>query len=214
MLGWNACRASSGEPDMPFPCTSLGAQRSLVCSFVLASTVDSVIGAELDLDVQSAASPLPAYWRFDLGGCSGGPLTTAFSGPGICADPWGGFASALVQQVSPGEPRGADSQVRIRTVVSLPSIQARTLDAGVVYDAVQLVFSSDRALSCGGCPIPACLVLNSILLRRLPGALDVLVTNVAGTPDNMVTWQGGTGADCVAVPTRHSTWGELKVRYR
>ncbi len=120
---------------------------------MLATPVDSVIGAELDLDVQSAATPLPAYWRFDLGGCSGGPLITAFSGPGICADPWGGLASALVQQVSSRASR-ADSPPRCDSgsSISLPSIQARALDAGVVYDAVQVTLSSDR-IACAGCDV-------------------------------------------------------------
>ena len=212
-LGWEMCRLADGESDMQFPCSIIGARRALVCSFMLASPVDSVIGAELDLDIQSAATPLPDYWRFDLGGCTGTPLVASFPTPGGCADPWGGLASALVQSVLPGEPRGQSSQERFRIVISLPSIQARVLDAGVVYDAVQVTLSSDR-ITCAGCDVAACLVLNSVLLRRLPGALDVMISGHDSAPDNYATWQGGVGADCLAVPARARTWGNLKVRYR
>jgi hypothetical protein len=64
--------------------------------------------------------------------------------------------------------------------------------------------------------VPACLVLNSILVRRSPGAVggDSFVSTPGPGDANRATWQG-TGADCSAVPVRRqSTWGAVKSLYR
>ena len=69
---------------------------------------------------------------------------------------------------------------------------------------------------CGGCAGSACLVLNGMWIRRQPGAVggDVLLSEPGTGQANWATWQGGTGADCAAVPVRAVTWGRLKGLYR
>ncbi|TMQ69683.1 MAG: hypothetical protein E6K80_10900 [Candidatus Eisenbacteria bacterium] len=69
--------------------------------------------------------------------------------------------------------------------------------------------------SCSGCGLDACLVLNSMWVRRVPGAPggDVFVSAAAPDGGNMATWQG-SGADCAAVPTKPSSWGRIKALYR
>lgn len=70
--------------------------------------------------------------------------------------------------------------------------------------------------SCAGCLAPACLVLNGITIRRLPGAPggDVIISSVGAGNPNWVTWRGGAGADCSLVPVRAVTWGRIKTLYR
>jgi hypothetical protein len=58
-------------------------------------------------------------------------------------------------------------------------------------------------------------VLESVQLLRLPGASPAAVTVASAmAPDNWVTWLGGAGASCAAVPVRHTTWGAVKALYR
>ena len=211
---WGACALGGGTHDVTFSCGDLFATHSLVCSFMLAAPIDSVIGVELVVDVQCATDTLPAYWHLDTGGCNANQLLVSFPAPGACADPWGGHAGGLLQEAVAGQPRGGASQVRLKVVATVPANQARTLDAGVVYDALQLDFANERLSRCDGCQTPACLVLNSILLLRPPGSAAVLVPGDGSATDNLATWQGGLGADCNAVPARPRTWGAVKVLYR
>lgn len=210
-IAWEGCPAAGGTSNTIVSCGDLLAKRDLVCSFTSDVPVDSVIGAELVLDVRIADVGVPDYWKFGIGGCNAGSLLPSFPTPGACADPWGGFGSATITEVYPGVPNGASSE-RIVVVVTVPAVQARTLDPGVVYDAVQLEFGNGRP--CTGCPVPACLVLNSIRLLRLPGAVDVILSGADSAPGNFATWQGGVGADCTSVPTGRRSWGSLKVLYR
>jgi hypothetical protein len=65
--------------------------------------------------------------------------------------------------------------------------------------------------ACAGCSTGACIVLNSVELVRLPGAIGGNVTLT--TPgSNFATWQAG--AACVTVPVRNRTWGQVKALYR
>jgi len=52
--------------------------------------------------------------------------------------------------------------------------------------------------------------------RRQPGATggDVFLSVPGQNDANWVTWQGGAGANCSAVPVRSVTWGRLKGLYR
>jgi hypothetical protein len=103
--------------------------------------------------------------------------------------------------------------------VGVPSLEARALDAVTVYHSTRIRLLNDKSsgsFSCLGCNAGACLVLNSIAVRRLPGAPggDLVLTVPRAGNGNRVTWQGGQGADCSAVPVRRTTWGLVKSLYR
>ena len=213
-LGWDQCRAASGLADLEFACDDTLARRSLVCALQSPTRIDSVIAAEIVLDVQSASIMLPDFWRFDPAGCNAGGLTASIGTTGECPDLWGGYGSALVADATWGQPRNATSQIRIRATASVASVQARTVEPGVVYEFLRLDFDGRRLESCVGCAVPACLVLNSVWLRRLGTGGDVLLFGDGGIESDRVTWWLGAGADCLAVPASRPTWGALKVRYR
>ncbi len=214
MLAWDGCRVEGGTADAVQGCADISAHRYLVCSFQLAAPIDSVIGAEFVLDLQSAASPLPAFWQLGAGGCNQGGLVPSFPAPGACADAWNGLGSAIIVDAIPGQPRGLASMLRIRAVATVASTQARAFEAGIPYNAIQFDLGIARMGNCADCEVPACLVLNSMWLRRLPGAADVLISGDGGAHENFATWQGGVGADCLTVPARPSSWGRIKVLYR
>ena len=64
-----------------------------------------------------------------------------------------------------------------------------------------------------GCTLPVCFVLNQIS----PGTVSGTPMTPLTSPSifgNSVTVNGGTAAQCLAVPARKHTWGQLKSLYR
>jgi hypothetical protein len=220
-LSWGDCDTGSASVhDNPFTCATDVGSASLYCAFSLASPVDQVVGLELVVDLQHSAASLPDYWLLGpYPDCRHDQLTASldFSLTTACTDP--AFAGAAVQGFLPGQPGGLSSQARIKAVAFVPSPQTRSFSADTLYDALRLVLSYNLTVgsgSCGGCSGPACLVLNSILLRRVSGAPggDIMVTAAAPANGNWVTWRGGVGANCQLVPVRARTWGSIKSLYR
>lgn len=219
-LTWNDCRAGApASSAATFDCAVNAGEHELVAGFRLVAPIDSVIGVEIVIDLQLAEPAFLPWWELQPGGCRENLLDASAEVAGTsCADPWGGNGTALVQDVQIGEPRGGANQARFKIVVAVaPSDSARSLAAGVDYTAVRFLLphaKSTGPLSCAGCAAHACLVLNGMLFRVLPGGSgDVRVEAPAGAGAQQATWQGLT-ADCSAVPVRASTWGRLKSLYR
>ena len=214
---WTGAAAASQET---FDCLSSLGERRLVVGFTLAAPIDSVIGIEAVIDLIHEDAVLPAWWRLEPGGCREGALVAEADLSGLegCADIWGGEGQALLQDYVLGAPRGGANQARIKVVAAVPSSSARSLDAGTAYAAVALSLDNRLTIdpvSCAGCAGHVCLVLNSILVRRLPGGTgDVFLAVPAPASGNRVTWGAGAGADCEAVPASRVTWGRVKAIYR
>jgi len=220
-LTWNDCAQGSGaSPNLDFACSSSSGQSALFCAFTLAQPVDSVLGVEIVVDLQHGSPVLPDWWRFEAGGCRE-KLLRADDGLGDtdCLNPWTGGAAGGVATLEQGMPRGAPNQLRIKVTLGVPSSEPRSLEASTMYNAARILISHGSTSSCGGCAEGACLVLNSILIRRPPRPEGAPSTDVrleepgAGTL-NWATWQGGGGAACESVPTRAATWGAIKRLYR
>jgi hypothetical protein len=217
-LGWQDCR-SGGNPggaSQNFGCGSTFAEFSLFPAFVLATAVDSVYAMELVIDVDVAADPLPAWWRLDPTGCRAGGWLASASLLGSCSDPWAGSGVAAAQGWLPGTPGGSGRHARLLVAAGAAPGSFVTLEPDVPYTACRVVLKSINTLTCAGCSTPACMVFNSLLIRRLPGSSVEEVFLASGeTPGaNWVKWQGGLGADCAAVPAQRTTWGAVKALYR
>ena len=220
-MAWDNCPLSgSAVPDKPFTCdTNLGAA-SLYCAFSLLQPVDQVVGLELVVDVQHSAPIMPDWWRLGPAPDCRHDLLTAnidFSQTDACQDP--GFAGALIQDYLITEPRGLPSQARIKAVAYLPSPQTISFGTDTTYDAVHIVLGYDRTVNvnvCAGCTQAACLVFNSVLIRRTKGAPggDLMITTPGPGTANWATWRSGSGANCLLVPVRRMTWGTVKSLYR
>jgi hypothetical protein len=218
-LSWDECSNSSlAHSGLSSSCLTDAADQSLYCAFVLPQAIDSVIAVEIVVDIQLSEAVLPAWWQFDTGGCRNGSLTASsdFTSNTACTDFWLGEATEGVPLVyTTTEPRGGQNQARIVIPVALPSGHLRSLNAAEEYYAARLIFHGSRTSSCPGCLAPACLVLNSILIGRTPSAGGNLVLDAPGPGEaNWARWQGGAGANCMAVPVRTTTWGQLKSLYR
>ncbi len=221
-LTWGDCALGTSTHDLWSACdTNLGDQK-LFCAFRVPFAADSVLGLEVVVDLQHSAPTLPAWWLFAPGGCRAGVLRPSFdfTGRTACRDFFGGNASGTLQSYTVGQPGGAANQARIRTAAAmLPGYGYATLDAAETYYAAILPIPDDNTVgvtACAGCAGPACLVLNSITVRRQPGATggDIVLAAPGPGNANFATWQGGAGANCAAVPVRSMTWGRIKGLYR
>jgi hypothetical protein len=135
-----------------------------------------------------------------------------------CADPWAGSGVASFPSYTVTQPRGGANQARIKAGVGVLPSDPRALLADTPYHAVRIVIVANQTTgtsACAGCTGKACLVLNSLWIKRLPGAQggDVFVSAPGPAEGNWAAWQD-IGANCSAVPVRSSTWGAVKSLYR
>jgi hypothetical protein len=223
-LTWDDCPFGISQTDEEFACNDNAGTEQLFLSFSLAQPASAVVGVEAVVDLQAGASPLPDWWQMGPGGCRKGGLSilTAdadFATFGACVNPWSEVPSALIQGFAVGPPdHGLDSQARIKATATVSSSAASNLDADTTYYAVQIVIHNPLTAgpgACVGCLTPVCLVLNSILVRRIPGSPggDVFVSAPAPGNGNWATWHAAPGAACAAVPVKSRTWGTIKALY-
>lgn len=217
-LSWNDCPLSpSSQSAMLAPCQSTGSA-DLIVSFALATPVDSVIAIEAVIDVQGSAASLPPWWQYAPGACRDGQLIASASFPGLtaCTDFWQNGATFSGAPVySAGAPHNAPNQARIVASFAVLSSVPRALAAGTRYYAARLTFQQDPGSGCPGCEVPACLLLNSVRLVRIPGSVpsEVVLETPAAPQSNRATWQSLTAA-CDAVPVLRLSWGRIKMLYR
>ena len=216
-LGWSDCLEGGGLATAAFACNTNSVDFLLVPAFTLAQAIDSLVAIEGVIDMVSQGDPLPSWWELQPGGCRDGSLVADMPPADACLDPWGGNGVAALQayRVSPETP--ATNRARIVFTSSVLPAQRVALGAGTSYAAVRLILHSSRTIgtSCSGCSSTACMVLNSITLKRVPGAAgpDQVVSEPSAST-NWVHWLGVTGVDCAVVPVRNTTWGAIKSLYR
>ena len=224
-LNWNDCALGpSASSNRDFACDTNNGQSELICAFTMPQAASNVVAVEIVVDVQHSSPALPDWWQLSGGGCRGDVtqfnLTAAADFPGLsaCLNLWQGApsATALMQGYIPSEPRGADSQARIKVTGSVLSTEAVSVDGTSMYYAARIILSHNKTVgspSCAGCGEAACLVMNSILIGRLPDP-DIFLQMPGPGDANWARWQGGAGANCAAVPVRNRAWGQLKGLYR
>lgn len=220
-LTWNACAFEpSASAIRAFACDTDADTMKLHASFMVSQAVDSVIGIEAVIDIQHESPALPDWWRFDGAGCRPGALRAdvQFGNVPGCADPWTGSGVAGFPSYTVTQPRGAANQARIKAGVGVLPSEPRTLAADTPYHAVRIVIVSSQTTgmaACAGCTGKACLVLNSLWIKRAPGAQggDLFVSTPGPADANWAVWQDA-GASCAAVPARRATWGSIKSLYR
>ncbi len=217
-LHWNDCTlGSSATSDLAFDCSVDTGSHDLYVAFSLDSALIDVVALRVVIDIQHQSAVLPPWWELAPDGCRYGSLVQSaqFEGGTACQDFWAGAGSFdMPPPFVAGVPGGDPSRARIRFTIGVPSNEARTLNSTTAkYYAARLMLENDGTTSCLGCMEGACMVLNSIEIVRL-GRDPVVLTAPGPGQANWVTWQGGGGASCSAVPVRSVTWGQVKSLYR
>ena len=217
-IGWHDCRPplGGGFNTQAFGCSSDIAEFQMFPSFSLPSTMDSVYSMELVIDVDVARDPLPAWWLMAPGCRANGWFADGTASPS-CPDAWNGLGTGSFQGWIPGTPGNSTRHARLLVAAGVLPQDAVTLLANASYTACMIVLRSVNTVSCNdGCDAPACIVFNSLLVRRLhtPEDQEIVISGPEINGSDRIFWQGGTGADCLSVPIRRSTWGAVKALYR
>jgi hypothetical protein len=178
------------------------------------------LGVSSQIDIFTSDPNLPDWWKHGSGQCrttTGLAVSFDFtSNPTSCTDFYvGQAAGGFAYDVGFGTPNRA----RFRIQCAVPFDNRGPVSSTVEYSAyrVNLLRSKTTgSLSCPGCEVSACIVLNDVQLFQPPELLfDPLIFNPADR--NFATWQtplGGPPGCPFATPTKQATWGQVKSLYR
>ncbi len=208
--------SGAGLDHLSFGCGSTLVELPLFPALVLATPVDSVIALELVIDFDVASTSLPEWWRMGPGECREDSWAADALAGASCIDPWESAGLASVQGWISGQPGGVARHGRLLVAVAPGVGQLASFEADVAYSLARIRLRTINTPSCPGCTIPACMVFNSVLIRRLPGSSveEIFISDPEMPGLERATWQGGSGADCQSVPARRTTWGMVKGLYR
>ena len=215
-LSWNDCGAS-GTMTRAFACDTNAGSHSLVASFVSGVDMDHLVGMAGVIDLCSMQSVLPSWWQMYVpGSCRPAAISASFdftASSGNCADYWRGQAAGGMDYTI-GHAWEVNA-ARIRTVCAIPSTAIAHLDGATEYYAFRITIRNDRTVgpdACAGCSGEVCIVLNSIELSQLAGYGDYKITT--SLLRYQALWQGMVVGCPFIVPTRTTTWGQVKSMYR
>jgi hypothetical protein len=181
--------------------------------------MDSVYSMELVIDFNIAGTegdPLPVWWMM-APDCRANGWAADGTGALSCNDAWNGLGTGSFQGWITGTPGGSTRHARLLVASGVLPQDAVTLQANDIYTACRILLRTTNTVLCNdGCTTPACMVFNSLLVRRLhtPTDEEILISGPEAGGSDRAVWQGGTGVDCQAVPTRRATWGAVKALYR
>lgn len=225
-LAWNNCLSDGGASNRTSACTSNSGSNVMIGSFTLDSDMPGVTGIEVVIDLISAGT-LPAWWEyFTAGTCRQTSLSSnAVISPAAvnCVD-WsnaGALGGVAAYQSSPAPSdwgiSPADEPAHRRIKLGYATATPTDIPANQDNFAFNLIVNNAKTVgtgACAGCLTPVCIVFNSCNVVAGTSS-NVKISNGTGpVGTNAVTWQGGAGADCQAVPTRNATWGQVKSLYR
>ena len=224
-LRWTDCFGDGGAANRTFACASNLGTNSLVASFSVDTDLLQSSGQEVVMDFISANAALPLWWDMKTAGTCRAlsigmnfiPSATAVA----CVDWSGGQASggigAYNNNLGSINPSFTGQHRRLVAAIAVPGAALADLLANQEYFSCNVVINNLKSVgtgSCAGCAEPVCIVFNSIKLTTQVPANDRIVGNPTVAGSNQVTWQGGAGANCAAVPVKNATWSQVKSLYR
>jgi hypothetical protein len=219
-LSWDNCSAA-GTADKSFACNSNSGTNVMIASFISPDSMAAFLSAVTIIDLISATNPLPEWWELRNQGtqtnqCRTGSISANadFSANTGCSDFFSGQGSGGIGTylINTGTP----NRVRLSIVFAVPVQNQGPLNAGEEYFASKIQINNLKTVgtTCTGCGDPVCIVLNGVQVVQPAGSPGGNVWVINEGTRRSVTWQGGTGADCLAVPARNRTWGQVKALYR
>ena len=215
-LSWDDC-GLNGSTDMAVVCDSNeGSPFSMVVSFAPPPGLDSLWAAEGEIDVFSASETLPDWWRMGIGQCRGFEALRAetgfSSGPYSCFAFWdeSAFAGATIGQ-DPDHPNRGRLSFSCATSIGFEG----PVDPSHEYYVMRINIMRMKTTgpdACGGCEVPACIVLNSITMSQ---ALGSTYNPILTMPKdrNVIRW--GSPPDCpIRSPSSRVSPGSVARRWR
>ena len=216
-LRWTTCDGEGGVQHREFACATNTGTHVIAGSFVLDEGVQEVVGDELVVDIETASSTLPEWWRFrSAGACRSASLSVSPLDAASCPDVFESLGSLCITSYTVG--LGGANSARIVSVGTTLQSSIFNLYSAQEYGLARWTIDNlgtTGAGACGGCTTPACIVFNSARLIAHDALDNMLLTGPAESGSNYVVWQGGAGPNCPAsTPARNVTWGAVKSLYR
>src|SRR5262245_4516885 len=217
-LAWNDCLGAGGATNRTFACDTNVGFNDLYVSVDPSVDLPDVNGSNplIDLTTYSTAQ-LPAWWQLKNAGSCRPFGISAPTIPGSCADLWNGHAVAEIAAyyTTAVVPQLPLNWARILGSVYVPTTNAVAVHPGTEYTVMVIRITNAKSTglgACDGCQLPACIVLNEVLLTTNNSG-DLIMKNsiqydCPGEPGTTVSWQGSP------TPTLNRTWGQMKSLYR
>jgi hypothetical protein len=224
-LSWSRCHGEGASAqNATFACDTNVGDEVLVASFVMDAPLEQVSGNEVYIDLISQDDPLPAWWDLkNVGACRQSSLhfnTVEDPSDVVCVD-WAAGAStggigSYNTEMGSIDPSLVSRHRLIKIALAVPLTGLMDLLADTEYFSCNLVIDHEKTVgtdACGGCAGSVCLVFRSIRVTTPTPTSDLILFSAATPGSNMVHWQG-TGANCLLVPVRNQSWGQVKSLYR
>jgi hypothetical protein len=219
-INWGTGCWSDGTPlnDLAFACNTNTGTARMTCSFAVSADQPNFVGIELDLEGATEPATVPAWWQLGADQCRPTAISTTADftgGPGpTCIDPWAGQASGGLAIYDWGPLWGGNNRAHILVVYAVPADSPIPLTAGVEYYAAQVRISYLKTVgsgACDGCASPMIWGFYNMKSAELL-QYEMLWEPLSGG-NQCLTWQSSVLL-CGIVPTRNTTWGQVKSLYR
>ena len=226
-LSWSRCHGEGvGTQNRSFACDTNDGSEVLVASFVLDQPIAQVNGNEAMIHLISQDDPLPAWWDMrHAGSCRQASLsfnTAEDANDVVCTD-WaqggsvGGINSYSINPPFTNIDPSLTSRCRVISIaLAVAPDNLQDLQPDIEYFSFNLVIDHAKTVgtgACGGCSGAVCLVFNSLNVTTPVLGNGAYFYGGTTPGSDMAHWQG-TGADCLLVPVKSKTWGEVKAMYR
>jgi hypothetical protein len=236
---WNTSKQCPAVPTdtWNFACNTNDAVMYMVASFTPNIAVVGFDALDARINGQSAGLAVPAWWQaHDPGSCR----ETAFTPGVIDVDPTAPCAGTTTTRLWTTQAIGGmgiwayayPGSNRFYTVVGFATsaVRAANLSTTTRYNAFHIAVATTNTvyvapdpdhgiaevIPCAGCDQGMTLVLDGIGLygtfNGRPTEDQVWVAS--GAPGACISYNGGGGYVCGALPARNTTWGQLKSLYR
>jgi hypothetical protein len=214
-LSWQGCATTPASSDFTYACDgNLGTPVNLQGSFRLSASMSDFAATSAFLDI-GFKDAIPDFWRMTGSGCAYGifssqipEVTPPCTGVNLFDERY------AITQYSTLDLSPTRMRVRIDTAANAPAPVSITAEALYADCRLQIAVDQEHFLGCAGCADPGCLVLETITVFGFGSGEYYVIENQDAR--NWVTWQGASAfVPCpAAVPTRTSTWGQVKALYR
>jgi hypothetical protein len=223
-ITWGDCVNGTPQTNSNFNCAANNTQ-ILNFQFKLAAPIPNFVAISGFADYQNATgTPLSPFYRYEDGGCQIAPAVDGLAinddvstAPGACSgllDPWGGDGSGGSEDVSAyGIDFRRPGNGYFVLLDSRPDPVPLSAGPADNYWTWRLLFRTVNRAACAGCTDQGIILWQRAQLESNDGSPAVNLDNTDKL-SNCVSINGGSLALCPVVPTRSTTWGQVKSLYR
>jgi hypothetical protein len=210
----NDCWGLTPVSNLTWACSSnSNSNIRMMCTFKPAVTKTTFAATDLYMEGMSETATVPDWWKLGTGECRPTALSLSVDGgnisdPATCLDLWqsqggGGIANYW------------ENNDRMHIIAVWAVADPLEAPAETEIMAAQFRVSGTKTVGteCTGCATGVCWALNYIQVGYLYETTPTILDTPFAGGNQVLTWQSST-LNCNAVPSRNTTWGQIKSLYR